>query len=43
MKDVPAVAKGNAEAIVVGRGRIGLVLNGRFVERVAANGALCLE
>ena len=38
MKDVAAISKGNAESIVVGGRWIGLVLNGRFVETVAANG-----
>ena len=40
VKDVPAITKGNAQTIVVGRRRIGLILNGRFVERIATNGAL---
>ena len=40
MKDVTAVAKGNRKTVVVGRRRIGLVLDRRFVEGIAANGAL---
>ena len=40
MKDVTTIAKGNRQAIVVGRGGIGLIFNGRFVERIATNGAL---
>ena len=40
MKDVTAITKGNAQSIIIGRRRIGLVLNRRFIERIAANGAL---
>jgi len=39
MKDVTTISKGNAEAVVVGRRRIGLIFNTRFIERIAANGA----
>jgi hypothetical protein len=40
VKHVSTVAKGNAQAIVIGRGGIGLVLNRGFIERIATNGAL---
>jgi len=40
VKDMPAVPKRDAETIVVGRGGIGLVLDRRLVEGIAANGAL---
>ena len=34
-----AVAEGNRQTVVVGRGRVGLVLDGGLVEGVAADGA----
>ena len=40
VKDVSTIAEGNAESIVVGGRRIGLVFDGGFVEGIAANGAL---
>jgi hypothetical protein len=40
VKYVSTVAKGNAQAIVVGWRGVGLVLNRGFIERIAANGAL---
>jgi hypothetical protein len=40
VKDVPAVAKGNRQAIVVGGARIGLVFNRRFIQAIATNRAL---
>lgn len=40
VKDVTAIPKSNGQAIVVGRTGIGLILDGGFVERIAANGAL---
>ena len=40
MKDVAAIAKGDRQAVLVGGRRIGLVFNARFIERIAANGAL---
>jgi hypothetical protein len=40
VKDVAAISKRNGETIVVGRRRIGLILNARFVERISTNGAL---
>ena len=39
MEDVAAIAEGNGQTIVVGRGRVGLVLDGGLVEGVAADGA----
>ena len=42
VKDVTAIAKGNAQPVVIGRRRIRLVLDRGFVERIAANGALLL-
>ena len=41
MEDVAAIAEGNGQAIVIGRGWVGLILDGGLVERVATNGALC--
>lgn len=34
-----AISEGDREAVVVGRGRVGLVLDRGLVERVAADGA----
>ena len=39
MEDVAAIAEGNGQTIVVGRGRVGLILDGGLVEGVAADGA----
>ena len=38
MEDVPAGAKGDGQAILRVRRRVGLVFNRRLVERIAANG-----
>lgn len=40
VEDVSAVPERDAEAVVVGGARVGLVLDRRLVEGVAANGAL---
>ena len=40
VKDVATIAKRNAQTIVIGRRRIGLILDTGLVERVSTNGAL---
>ena len=40
VEDVSAVSKGNRQAVVVRRRRVGLVLNARFVQGISTNGAL---
>ena len=39
MEDVAAIAEGNGQTIVIGRGWVGLILDGGLVEGVAADGA----
>ena len=39
VEDVAAVPKGNRQPVLIGRRRVGLVLNAWLVERVAANRA----
>lgn len=39
MKDMSTISKGNRKTIVVRGTGVGLIFNGGFVERVAANGA----
>ena len=43
VKDVSAISKGNGETVVVGWTGIGLILDRRLVEGVAANGALSIR
>ena len=40
MKDMGAGTEGDGKTIVIGRGRIRLIFDRRFIERVSANGAL---
>jgi hypothetical protein len=40
MKHMTTVSEGNGQAVVIGWRRVGLILDGRLIERVAANSAL---